>query len=275
MAAVGISSVCGVGFNYFDNQRHALRFLPSKTKWVLANSARLYRKQHGFYLCRPACFYSETTKTEELQKRKFSSLLECERLPSNAHLGSADWTTVPDIWRTTAEKYGDRTALVDPYHEPPLELTYKQLEQEILEFSEGLRVVGVNPDEKLAIFAENSCRWLIADQGSMAMGAINVVRGSRSSTEELLQIYTHSESVALIVDSPQLFDRIAEVFVTQRAMKFVILLWGEKSDLKNRKVSDKFPVFNYSEIVEMGRERRKLLVDSHDTSKGKCMFMSP
>jgi len=42
-------------------------------------------------------------------------------------LGSADWTTVPDVWRTTAEKYGDRTALVDPYHEPPLELTYKQV----------------------------------------------------------------------------------------------------------------------------------------------------
>ncbi|KAJ8449679.1 hypothetical protein Cgig2_001335 [Carnegiea gigantea] len=273
MATVSISSVCGVGFNCFDNQRHALHFLPSKTKWVLANSARLYRKRHGFYLCRPACFYSETTKTEELQKRKFSSLLECERLSSNAHLGSADWTIVPDIWRTTAEKYGDRTALVDPYHEPPLELTYKQLEQEILEFSEGLRVAGVNPDEKLAIFAENSCRWLIADQGvwklnnwigSMAMGAINVVRGSRSSTEELFQIYTHSDSVALIVDSPQLFDRIAEVFVTQGAMKFVILLWGEKSDLKNREVSDKFPVFNYCEIVEMGRESRKLLLDSRD-----------
>jgi len=42
-------------------------------------------------------------------------------------LGSADWTTVPDIWRTAAETYGDRTALVDPYHEPPLELTYKQV----------------------------------------------------------------------------------------------------------------------------------------------------
>lgn len=29
--------------------------------------------------------------------------------------------------------------------------------------------------------------------GIMATGAINVVRGSRSSVEELLQIYTHSE----------------------------------------------------------------------------------
>lgn len=40
-----------------------------------------------------------------------------------------------------------------------------QLEQEILDFSEGLRVIGVKPDEKLALFADNSCRWLVSDQG--------------------------------------------------------------------------------------------------------------
>lgn len=34
---------------------------------------------------------------------------------------------------------------------------------------------------------------MIYDLGVMATGAINVVRGSRSSDEELLQIYNHSE----------------------------------------------------------------------------------
>jgi long-subunit acyl-CoA synthetase (AMP-forming) len=39
------------------------------------------------------------------------------------------------------------------------------LEQAILDFAEGLRVIGVRPDEKLALFADNSYRWLVADQG--------------------------------------------------------------------------------------------------------------
>jgi long-chain acyl-CoA synthetase len=39
------------------------------------------------------------------------------------------------------------------------------LEDAILDFSEGLRVIGVRPDEKIALFADNSCRWLVADQG--------------------------------------------------------------------------------------------------------------
>ena len=34
---------------------------------------------------------------------------------------------------------------------------------------------------------------MLTVQGMMAMGAINVVRGSRSSVEELSQIYNHSE----------------------------------------------------------------------------------
>ena len=34
-----------------------------------------------------------------------------------------------------------------------------------MDFSEGLRVIGIKPDEKLALFADNSCRWLVADQG--------------------------------------------------------------------------------------------------------------
>lgn len=47
-----------------------------------------------------------------------------------------------------------------------------QLEKEILDFSEGLRVVGVRPEEKIALFAENSCRWLVADQGIQFLGII-------------------------------------------------------------------------------------------------------
>jgi len=37
---------------------------------------------------------------------------------------------------------------------------------------------------------------LIFVLGMMAMGAVDVVRGSRSSIEELLQIYIHSERFA-------------------------------------------------------------------------------
>ncbi|KAL9260155.1 Long-chain-fatty-acid--[acyl-carrier-protein] ligase AEE15, chloroplastic-like protein [Drosera capensis] len=150
-------------------------------------------------------------------------------------------------------------------------MTWFQLEQEILNFSEGLRVIGLKPDEKLALFADNSCRWLVADQGIMATGAVNVVRGSRSSVQELSTIYHHSESVALVIDSPELFSRVGELFRSQAKMNFVILLWGEKSEVA-REVLEELSVFSYSEIIALGRESRKTLLDPHGSSKAGNML---
>ncbi|XP_047176817.1 long-chain-fatty-acid--[acyl-carrier-protein] ligase AEE15, chloroplastic-like, partial [Vigna umbellata] len=141
-----------------------------------------------------------------------------------------------------------------------------QLEDAILDFAEGLRVIGVRPSEKLALFADNSCRWLVADQGMMACGAINVVRGSRSSTEELLQIYNHSESVALAVDNPEMCNRIAKLFSLKNSMRFIILLWGEKSGLVSEGEKE-VPVYTFMELIHLGQESRRVLFDSLDNRK--------
>ncbi|XP_052729028.1 probable acyl-activating enzyme 16, chloroplastic isoform X4 [Vigna angularis] len=140
------------------------------------------------------------------------------------------------------------------------------LEDAILDFAEGLRVIGVRPSEKLALFADNSCRWLVADQGMMACGAINVVRGSRSSTEELLQIYNHSESVALAVDNPEMCNRIAKLFSLKNSMRFIILLWGEKSGLVSEGEKE-VPVYTFMELIHLGQESRRVLFDSLDNRK--------
>ncbi|XP_008222738.1 PREDICTED: probable acyl-activating enzyme 16, chloroplastic isoform X1 [Prunus mume] len=241
---------------------HALQFLFSnykfRTRQVFLGTWN--GRRGGFPLNRGFRVFCQS-KTEEMQIRRYSPFLESAFLDRNGAFVSGEWHAVPDIWRSSAERYGDRVALTDPYHDPPSSMTYKQLEEGILDFSEGLRVVGVKPEEKIALFADNSCRWLVADQGIMATGAINVVRGSRSSVEELLQIYDHSESVALAVDSPELFNRIAEAFGSKVVMKFVILLWGDKSSLANE---GKIPFFNYGEILDLGRESRNSAPDFND-----------
>ncbi|XP_026400734.1 probable acyl-activating enzyme 16, chloroplastic isoform X2 [Papaver somniferum] len=226
--------------------------------YLLSNSQILHKQtSRRLSYSRVYC----NSHVEELKPRKCSPILESTLLSNDKVVSTGDWKVVPDIWRSTTEKYGDRTALLDPYHDPPSEITYKQLEQDILDFCEGLRVVGVEPDEKIALFADNSCRWLIADQGIMATGAINVVRGTRSSVEELLQIYSHSDSVALIVDDAELFKRISETFISRAGVRFIVLLWGDKSCLGNGAV-DGIPVYDYKGITDLGKESRTTSLDS-------------
>ncbi|KAL9325207.1 hypothetical protein ACSQ67_005852 [Phaseolus vulgaris] len=224
-----------------------ITFSPTNYGAALAPSSPL---SHFRVFCR--------SETETLEIRRCAPFLESSSLLDNGDVASDEWKVVPDIWRSSAEKYGDNVALVDPYHHPPTTMTYKQLEQAILDFAEGLRVIGVKPDEKLALFADNSCRWLVADQGMMASGAINVVRGSRSSVAELLQIYNHSESVALVVDNSEMFNRVANTFYSTTTMRFIILLWGEKSELVAQQ-NKHIPVFTFTQLIDLGAESRTKL----------------
>ena len=65
-----------------------------------------------------------------------------------------------------------------------------QLEQSILDFAEALRAAGVEPDQTVALFADNSHRWLIADQGvAYAIAAYN------------LQTWSHCLNAQVVWDS--------------------------------------------------------------------------
>lgn len=174
--------------------------------------------------------------------------------------GDAQWVALPDIWRTAAVKYGERVALIDPHRNPPTELTFNQVEQAVMDFAEGLRAAGILPNQTVALFADNSHRWLIADQGILATGAVNAVRGSRSSVEELLYIYTHSDSVALVIDNADLFKKLAPALRESPAtVKFVVLLWGEKSSVvsTNGSFLKDTPIHTFQEFVDLGRDSRE------------------
>lgn len=68
------------------------------------------------------------------------------------------------------------------------------------------------------------------------------------------------------MDSPELFNRIAETFHARASLRFVILLWGDKSGLAVNG-TEMVPVFNYRETVELGQESRRGLFASDDTGK--------
>lgn len=72
------------------------------------------------------------------------------------------------------------------------------------------------------------------------------------------------------MDNPELFNRIAEAFSSQAALRFVILLWGDKSCLDS-KFFDEVPVFNYREIIQLGHESRMVLLDSLDARELLCI----
>jgi long-subunit acyl-CoA synthetase (AMP-forming) len=87
---------------------------------------------------------------------------------------------IPCRWAPLAAQYPDVVALQDPHHGNQ-QLTFSQLQQAILQFGAGLHALGLREGDKVSLFSEDSWRWMVADQGIMANGAVDAVRMNLAS----------------------------------------------------------------------------------------------
>ncbi len=168
--------------------------------------------------------------------------------------------SLPEIWTLAARHFAHRVALDDPHAvgangAPASTLTYLQLAEQIEQFAAGLQALGVQPgvDEtgippRIALVADNSPRWLVADQGIMRAGAANVVRSAQAEREELLYILENSGSTGLVVENlktlQKLRDRLDELPIA-----FVVLL-SEETPPEPQTLK----IVNFSAAMALGAE---------------------
>ncbi|MGF1458831.1 MAG: long-chain fatty acid--CoA ligase [Leptolyngbyaceae cyanobacterium] len=156
--------------------------------------------------------------------------------------------SIPEIWPLAAERYGTQLAMDDPHHEPSTQLTYQALWAAIQRFAAGLQALGMSPQTRVALFADNSHRWFIADQGIMAAGGIDAVRSAQAETEELRYIAEHSDSAVLVVENLKLWHRLSDR-CQDLPLQFGVLLSDEP-------VPDHTPfkMINYGQLLDIGQQ---------------------
>lgn len=135
-------------------------------------------------------------------------------------------TTLLSIWEVLAERYPQVTALLDPHSDPKVELSYGELFDRIRAFAGGLQSLGIQPGDRVAIFADNCPRWLMADLGSMFMGAVNVPRSGVADPQELAFILRHTGCTALIAENLKTLQRVQDT-VSELCIDKLILLSDE------------------------------------------------
>ena len=167
------------------------------------------------------------------------------------------FSTVPDMWRSLArcDETATLVAVEDPHHDPPSSYTYEELESHMADFSRGLASKGVLPSQRVALFAEASSRWLIADGGILMSGAANAVRGSKAPAEELAYIAGHANVTALVVDTAEVLKDVFTLMTeTARSkLRVIVVLWGSHA-----RVATKLPcpVLSFEQVLELGAQLR-------------------
>jgi long-chain acyl-CoA synthetase len=155
--------------------------------------------------------------------------------------------SIPEIWPIVAAKCGDVVALHAPHNKPEISLTYRELTTQIQLFATGIQSLGIQARQAVALFADNSPRWLIADQGIMLAGAFNAVRSSQADPQELLSILDNSQAQTLVVEDLKTLNKLSDRFA-DLPIKLIVLLSDENTDLEIP-----FKLVNFSQTIDLGR----------------------
>jgi long-chain acyl-CoA synthetase len=204
--------------------------------------------------------------------------------PQERHLlkSLVDYSSIqslPEIWLIAAQRFGQIIALRDPHTQPEVILTYTQLVRQIQQLAAGLQTLFDNPvikqeqessdlPPRIALIADNSPRWLIADQGIMTAGAANVVRSAQADPEELRYILDHSGSIALVVEDTKTLTKLRP-HLDDLPIQFVILLSDEETPAE-----DKLKVLNFSEVMSLGSKATLQPVQATRQTLATLMYTS-
>ncbi|NJK36572.1 MAG: long-chain fatty acid--CoA ligase, partial [Oscillatoriales cyanobacterium SM2_3_0] len=174
--------------------------------------------------------------------------------------------SLPGIWPILAETIGNNSALQDPHSRPETQLTFTELWQQIRQFAIGLQALGIDPNaeplpDRVAVFADDSPRWLIVDQAIMLAGAADVVRGATADPGELIYILRNSGSCGLIVENLALLKKLQGSLI-DLPLKFVVLL----SDEALTGFEQSWIILNFSQVLAKAEEStlQNVTVDQTD-----------
>jgi len=159
------------------------------------------------------------------------------------------------IFHNQALRYGDKYAFLmgkfDKDGRPTEDyrsITWKETRDQVIEFGKGLIVLGLNKGDRVAIFAEDRPRWIIADQAIQACGAIGVPLYPTLTTDELAYMVNDSGSKIVITSTQDKAEMTLQSKDKNSPVNFVITMgpWdGDKPD----------GVYTFNEVMEMGREK--------------------
>ncbi len=192
-----------------------------------------------------------------------AALHEQEKINQAKAIDYSNVSAIPEVWPIVAAKYGNHTALHDPHTSPETRYTYRELASAINQFAAGLQALGVQPQEKIALFSENRPRWMVADQGIMTAGAVDAVRGANADKAELLFILNNSDSIGLVVQDISVLSKLADELSGQN-LRFIILLTDEAAEIDADLGGAK--LLNFSELMSLGGELTPVVFDRSFTA---------
>lgn len=151
--------------------------------------------------------------------------------------------TLQDIVESL-ETRGSKSALLWKEKGELKSQSFRELYNQIQNYSKAFLELGLEKGDKVALFAENVPEWISLNLGIVNAGLIDAPRGKEAPAEELDYILDHSEAKVLIVEDKTVLDKIN----LEKHKNTILYSIGEINGVKN-----------ISELEQLGKESTKEL----------------
>jgi len=131
--------------------------------------------------------------------------------------------TLIDMLRCSARAHHDNPALSSWHDGTWQTITYGELWDLVRRFGQGLRSLGVKPGDRVAVAAESSPHWVIADFGILAAGAINTAMFPSLPPAQMEYILADSGAWIILVGDAQLLQKALTIRENMPDLQIVLL----------------------------------------------------
>ncbi|WP_406255048.1 FadD3 family acyl-CoA ligase [Streptomyces chartreusis] len=109
--------------------------------------------------------------------------------------GDLEWDSIPELLRSAAERYADVEAVV----EGRSRITYAELGARVERSAAACMANGIEPGDRVAIWAPNTLDWITAALGAVSAGAVLVPLNTRFKGGEAADVLRRSGARLLFV----------------------------------------------------------------------------
>ena len=157
--------------------------------------------------------------------------------------------TVPEIFKQTAEKYGDRVAMRKKEYGLWHDISWNEFYRDVRYIGSALISMGLKKGECVSIIGDNCPEWALIDLGIQCVGGVAVGVYSTNAWPQVEYVVQNSESRFFFVENEEQLDKWLQ-FRDKAPLLEKVIVW----DLEGLRHFEDPMVMTYDAILELGRE---------------------
>jgi len=167
---------------------------------------------------------------------------------------AVDTRTLVALFEATAKARGSATAVTFKKDGAWKEVSWAEVARRARDVADGLASMGVQPGDRIAIIGETQLEWILADLGTLGVGAITVTIYQSNKPHEVQYILENSGARWIFCDTDAQVAKVREVRGQLPELRGIVRATGGAADAFERTLAD---------VEKAGAEWRKSNPDAH------------